>query len=216
MAIIDLEQLLRTALAQQRELEEEGVLFLGDIDDAAAEHFSRQLLTLAVRHSNAGTDQPITVYINSGGGSVGAGLAMMEMIYKMRDQYKVTVNTIVTGFAYSMGAIVFQAGNTRLMGTYSTLMLHSPQWYLSGSDQKIFNDYARLANHYKNLVANLFACRSGKHDVAWWEDYIYSGRDRFLTALECIDLGLCDTLYGTALPCPPPAIDDKNRSGLGE
>src|SRR5436305_428386 len=107
--MIDLEEVVRAALAQRRELEEEGVLFLGDIDDAAAERFGQQLLTLAVRRNGVGDDQPITVYINSGGGSVGAGLAMMEMIYKMRDQYKVTINTIVTGYAYSMGAIVFQA-----------------------------------------------------------------------------------------------------------
>src|SRR5439155_19653541 len=111
--------------------------FLGDIDDESAQRFSQQLLTFAMRRSNAGDEQPITVYINSGGGSVGSGLAMMEMIFKVRDQYKVTVNTIVTGFAYSMGAIVFHAGNQRLMGTFATLMLHSPQWYLSGDDQKI-------------------------------------------------------------------------------
>src|SRR4051812_889631 len=103
MPVIDLEQVLRTILAQRQELEEEGMLFLGDINDESAQRFSQQLLSLAVRRSNGNTDQPITVYINSGGGSVGAGLAMMEMIYKVRDQYKVTVNTIVTGFAYSMG-----------------------------------------------------------------------------------------------------------------
>ena len=207
-AMIDLEQVIRAAIAQRRELEEEGVIFLGDINDEAAERFSQQLLMLAVRRKGLGDEQPITVYINSGGGSVGAGLAMMEMIYKMRDQYQVAINTVVTGYAYSMGAIVFQAGGTRLMGTFSTLMLHSPQWYLSGSDQRIFTDYARLANHYKSLVAHLFATRSGKHDAAWWESYIYSGRDRFLTAPECLDLGLCDQLYGLELPQPPPGVDN--------
>ncbi len=214
--MLDLEQMVRLALAQRRELEEEGVIFLGDIDDATAERFSQHLMMLAVRRQGMTDEHPITVYINSGGGSVGSGLAMMEMIYKMRDQYKVTINTVVTGFAYSMGAIVFQAGNRRLMGTFSTLMLHSPQWYLSGSDQKIFNDYARLAEHYKTLVANLFAQRSGKYDAAWWQDYIYSGRDRFLTAQECIDLGLCDDLYGVELPTSSPPPPDETPSGIGE
>ncbi len=214
--MLDLEQIVRSALAQRRELEEEGVIFLGDIDDATAERFSQHLMMLAMRRQGMADENPITVYINSGGGSVGSGLAMMEMIYKMRDQYKVTINTVVTGFAYSMGAIVFQAGNRRLMGTFSTLMLHSPQWYLSGSDQKIFNDYARLAEHYKILVANLFAQRSGKYDAAWWQDYIYSGRDRFLTAQECIDLGLCDDLYGVELPTSSPTPPDETTSGIGE
>ena len=136
------------------------------------------------------TDKPITVYINSGGGSVGAGLAMMQMIYRMRDLYKVKIDTVVTGYAYSMGAIVFQAGDNRQMGSFSTLMLHSPKWFLSGNDEQVFNDYAVLAKHYKNLVSNIFAQRTGTHDVKWWQDFIYSGRDRFLTAEECLGLGL--------------------------
>jgi ATP-dependent protease ClpP protease subunit len=83
-------------------------------------------------------------------------------------------------------------------------MLHSPQWELSGSDQRIFNDYAILARHYKNLVSNIFAQRSGKHTTDWWERFIYSGRDRFLTAEEAIELGLADEIYGLQLTTPPP------------
>ena len=215
-AMIDLDALLRASLAERKATEQEGIIFLGAIDDDSAERFSRTLLTLAVQRSGAGDEQPITIYISSGGGSVGAGLAMMEMVYKMRDQYKVMINTVVTGYAYSMGAIVFQSGSTRLMGSLSTLMLHSPQWYLSGNDQQIFSDYARLASHYRSVVANLFAARSGKHDAPWWENYIYSGRDRFLTAPECLDLGLCDTVYGQELPTPPPGADNRPISSIGE
>jgi len=152
------------------------------------------------------SDKPITIYINSGGGSVGAGLGMMQLIYRMRALYKVTINTVVTGYAYSMGAIVFQAGDKRLIGSFSTLMLHQPQWFLSGSDQQIFNDYAVLAQHYKNIVSNIFAQRSGQHDAAWWESFIYSGRDRFLTAAECISLGLADDIYGLQLTTPPTPV----------
>jgi ATP-dependent Clp protease protease subunit len=164
---------------------------------------SQALVSMAVDREGD-TDKPITIYINSGGGSVGAGLAMMEMIYRMRSMYKVTINTVVTGYAYSMGAIVFQAGDTRQMGSFSTLMLHSPQWFLSGSDQTIFNDYATLARHYKNLVSNIFSQRSGKHSAEWWEKFIYSGRDRFLAAEECLELGLADEIYGLQLTTPPP------------
>jgi ATP-dependent protease ClpP protease subunit len=103
-----------------------------------------------------------------------------------------------------MGAIVFQAGDKRQIGSFSTLMLHSPQWFLSGSDQQIFTDYATLAKHYKSLVSEIFAQRSGTHDATWWEDFIYSGRDRFLNAQECIALGLADEIYGLDLTTPPP------------
>jgi ATP-dependent Clp protease protease subunit len=201
--MIDLEQLARSSLVRRKELDEQGVILVGDIDEASAERFSQTLVALAIRRKGE-TDAPITLYINSGGGSVGSGFAMMEMIYRVRELYKVKVNTVVTGYAYSMGAIVFQAGDTREMGHFSTLMLHSPQWYLSGSDQRIFSDFAMLAQHYKNLVSTLFATRSSKHDAQWWQDFIYSGRDRFLTAPECLELGLCDRVYGAGLPLPPP------------
>lgn len=201
--MIDLNQLMQANLERQRYLELNGIYFLGDITDQSAEELGKALVAMSVEREDR-PDKPITVYINSGGGSVGAGLGMMQMIYRMRTLYKVTINTVVTGYAYSMGAIVFQAGDKRLVGSYSTLMLHSPQWFLSGSDQQIFYDYAMLARHYKNLVSNIFAQRSGKHDAKWWEKFIYSGRDRFLTAEECIELGLADEIYGLQLTTPPP------------
>ena len=203
--MLDINQLVRYNMERERKLETSGIYFLRDITDDSAELMSQALVSMSVDRQND-PDKPITIYINSGGGSVGAGLAMMEMIYRMRTMYKVTINTVVTGYAYSMGAIVFQAGDTRQMGSFSTLMLHSPQWFLSGSDQTIFNDYATLARHYKNLVSNIFSQRSGKHTAEWWEKFIYSGRDRFLAAEECIELGLADEIYGLQLTTPPPPI----------
>lgn len=201
--MIDINQLIQANLERQRYLETHGIYFLGDITDETAERLGQALAAMSVEREDR-PDEPITIYINSGGGSVGAGLAMMQIIYRMRALYKVTINTVVTGYAYSMGAIVFQAGDKRQVGSFSTLMLHSPQWFLSGNDQQIFSDYAILARHYKNLVSNIFAQRSGKHDAEWWEKFIYSGRDRFLTAEECVTLGLADEIYGLQLTTPPP------------
>jgi ATP-dependent Clp protease protease subunit len=201
--MIDFNQLVQLNLERQRYLETHGIYFLGNITDETAEQFGQALIAMSVEREGR-PDKPITIYINSGGGSVGAGLAMMQLIYRMRTLYGVTINTVVTGYAYSMGAIVFQAGDRRLMGSFSTLMLHSPQWFLSGNDQQIFSDYAILARHYKSMVSNLFAQRTGKHNADWWEDFIYSGRDRFLTAEECLELGLADEIYGLQLTSPPP------------
>ncbi|MEA2638607.1 MAG: ATP-dependent Clp protease, protease subunit, partial [Chloroflexota bacterium] len=142
------------------------------------------------------------VYINSSGGSVGAGLAMMQMMDEMRRSYNVKINTVITGYAYSMGAIIFEAGDRRTMGIYSTMMLHSSSWTVSGEDEKIFRDYARLADLNRKLVAELFARRTGLHTARWWDRYIYSGRDRFLSAAECLKLHLVDEVPG--LNAPPP------------
>jgi ATP-dependent Clp protease protease subunit len=198
---LHLEDLFAAQQARKQQLDQHGVYFVGDITDQAAEQFSKAILVMsAERQYNR--NQPITVYINSGGGSVGAGLAMMQMMDEVRRRYGVKINTIITGYAYSMGAIVFQAGDHRTMGIYSTMMLHSSSWMLSGEDEKIFEDYAKLAEHYRHIVAELFARRSGLRTSRWWERYIYSGRDRFLSAAECLKLGLVDEVPGLNAPAP--------------
>jgi len=198
---VAIEDLLAAYQARKQELDREGVYFVGEINDQEAEQFCKALLLMSIeRQRNA---QPITLYINSGGGSVGAGLAMMEMMDTVRRLYGVKIHTVITGYAYSMGAIVTQAGDHRSMGRYSTMMLHSSSWAISGEDEKIFEDYAKLADHYRNIVAELFARRTGTHNPRWWERFIYSGRDRFLSATECLKLGLVDEVPGLGTPAAP-------------
>jgi ATP-dependent protease ClpP protease subunit len=88
-----------------------------------------------------------------------------------------------------------QSGYQRSMGASSTLMLHSTSWTLSGDDARIFVDYERLARGYQRLVGEIFAKRTGKKDARWWTRFVYSGRDRFLTAHECLELGLVDEIF---------------------
>jgi ATP-dependent Clp protease protease subunit len=191
--VTELEQMIAAYRARKDELDRQGAYFLSDITDEEAERFSKSMLIMASQLK--GRPEPrITVFINSGGGSVGAGFAMMEMMYKMKRDFGVQVNTVVTGYAYSMGAIVFQAGDKRFMGAFSTLMLHSVSWVVSGEDTRIFKDVQKLAIHYQGLIGELFAQRSGKHTPRWWRNFIYSGRDRFLSAKECLRMGLADEI----------------------
>jgi ATP-dependent protease ClpP protease subunit len=192
---LDLEQLLRGYSERRAELDRAGVAFVSDINDGEAERFSKSVLLMAIERRNR-RDLPLTVYINSGGGSVGAGLAMMEMMARVRRQYGLVIHTVVTGYAYSMGAILFQAGDRRVMGQFSTLMLHGTQWLLAGEDEKVFKDYLKLANHYQDVIGNLFAQRTGLHDADWWRDFIYNGRDKFLSPQECLELHLVDEVIG--------------------
>jgi ATP-dependent Clp protease, protease subunit len=205
-----LEDLLADFQARKQALDLHGVYFIGTIDDQEAERFSKALLLMAIERQGR-SDRPINLYINSGGGSVPSGLAMMQMMDEVRRLYGVKINTTITGYAYSMGAIVFQAGDKRTMGIYSTMMLHSSHWTLSGEDEKIFEDYAKLAERNRKLVAELFHRRSGLHTLGWWERYIYSGRDRFLGPAECLKLHLVDEVPG--LNAPPP--DSPTKPELG-
>src|SRR5829696_263330 len=93
-----LEDLLREQSLRRAEIEAAGAYFVGAIDDQSAEWFARSLLLMSVQRANR-SDRPITVYINSQGGSVSSGFSMMEMVYHMKREYGVRVEMHVTGAA---------------------------------------------------------------------------------------------------------------------
>ena len=204
-------ELIEEQNARRAFLDQVGVYFIRDINDVEAERFSKSLLVIASHLNRAGGRPRITVYINSGGGSMGAGFAMMEMMYKIKRDFNIPVDTVVLGYAYSMGAIIAQAGDRRSMGFFSTMMLHSGQWTVMGEDQKIFADYQKLATTYQQKIGELFHRRTGTHTPRWWTNFVYSGRDRFLSATECMKLRLVDEVceFDTCYIIPP---DEGTRS----
>ena len=218
MYVPDLGALLQESQSRRLALEATGVYFISEIDPPHAEDLFRSLLLMALSRKGE-RDQPITLFINSGGGSLGDGLAMMEFIYRMRRDHAVRIDTAVLGYAYSMGAVVLQAGDHRTIGRFGTLMLHSTSWIISGDDERIFKDFQRLATHYQETVAQLFAARTGHRDAGWWRRFIWSGRDRFLGPQECLDLGLVDEIVdpvladGTALHVPTVPTSQADDGG---
>ncbi|MFI5291827.1 MAG: ATP-dependent Clp protease proteolytic subunit [Candidatus Limnocylindrales bacterium] len=219
MYVPDLGALLHEAQSRRLALEASGVYFISEIDPPHAEDLFRSLLLMSLPRKGQ-RDQPITLFINSGGGSLGDGLAMMEFINRMRRDHGVRIDTAVLGYAYSMGAVVLQAGDHRTMGRFGTLMLHSTSWIISGDDERIFKDFQRLSSHYQDTVAQLFAARTGRRDAGWWRRFIWSGRDRFLGPDECLELGLVDEVVdsvladGTALHVPEPATAKGDESAM--
>ena len=188
-----------------------GVYFIRDINDQEAERFAKSLLIMGTGLKSY-PGRRITVFINSGGGSVGAGFAMMEAIYKVKRDFGVPVDTVILGYAYSMGAIISQAGDKRLMGFFSTMMLHGGTWTIVGEDQRIFGDYQKLATLYQTKIGELFARRTGLHTPRWWTRFIYSGRDRFLSPSECMKLGLVDEVCSFDECYTPPLATSPTSS----
>lgn len=191
--MIDLTEILET-YNRRAALDRLATYFIGELTQQEAELFSKTMWIIAQTRVNIvrPEDKAFTIFINSHGGDVPAGFAIMEMIYRLRREYQIPVTMIVTGVAYSMAAVVLQAATHRVMGELSTLMLHSPSWVLAGRESQIFQDYERLADGYKKLLGRIFAERTGYRTPEWWIKFIYSERDRFLSAKECLELGLVD------------------------
>ena len=159
------------------------IVFLADeINDVTASLVVAQLLFLEAQDP----DKDISLYINSPGGSVTAGMA----IYDTMNFIKCDVSTICIGMAASMGAFLLSSGTKgkRLALPNSEIMIHQPLGGMQGqaSDIKIHADHIIRT---KDRLNNILAANTGKPEKIIAQD---TDRDNFLTAQQAMEYGLVD------------------------
>ena len=161
----------------------ERIIFLADeVNDVTASLVVAQLLYL----ESEDPDADISLYINSPGGSVTAGLA----IYDTMNFIKCDVSTICVGMAASMGAFLLSSGakGKRLALPNSEIMIHQP----SGGSQGQATDIQIQAEHIlkiKDRLNRILAANTGKPVEVIAAD---TERDNFMTAEEALAYGLVD------------------------
>ena len=165
---------------------EDRIIFLsGEIDDATANTVVAQLIYLEAKDPS----KDISLYINSPGGSVSAGLA----IYDTMNYVKCDVSTICIGMAASMGAFLLSSGakGKRYALPNSEIMIHQPL----GGAQGQASDIKIAAEHIlktKEKLNRILAENSGKSVETIERD---TDRDNFLSAQEALDYGLIDKVF---------------------
>lgn len=133
----------------------------------------------------------ITLYINSPGGEVVSGLAVYDYISIM----KTPVNTVCTGTAASMGAILFLAGKKRSMLPHIRLMIHDPSFgggnFAGKKSHEIQRNLDKL-NESRETLARIIAEKTGKtlEDI-----YAVTSDDTYYNAEEAIEFGLATDIY---------------------
>ena len=163
----------------------ERIIFLGtEIDDYAANTLQAQLLYL----DSAEPGKDISIYINSPGGSVYAGLG----IYDTMQFISSPVATICTGMAASMAAVLLVAGTEgkRSALTHSRVMIHQPMGGAHGQASDI-EITAREIQKLKKELYTIIADHSHTDFDKVWAD---SDRDYWMTAQEALDYGMIDKL----------------------
>ena len=165
-----------------RLLEDRIVFISGEIDDATANTVVAQLIYLEAKNP----DKDISVYINSPGGSVTAGMA----IYDTMQYVKCDVSTICIGLAASMGAFLLAAGTKgkRFCLPNSEVMIHQPL----GGAQGHASDIEITANHIiatKKKMIKMLSKNTGQPIAKVEKDV---DRDYFMTADEAVAYGLVD------------------------
>ena len=159
------------------------VIFLGtEIDDYTANTLPAQLLFLD--STDPGKD--ISIYINSPGGSVHAGLG----IYDTMQFISSDVATICTGMAASMAAVLLVAGaeGKRSALPHSRVMIHQPM----GGAQGQASDIEITAREIQKLKKELYTIIAEHSHTDFDKVWTDSDRDYWMTAQEAKDYGMID------------------------
>ena len=161
----------------------ERIIFIGEqVEDHMANTVIAQLLFL----ESEDTEKAITVYINSPGGSVTAGLA----IYDTMQYIKPDVATLCMGQASSMGALLLAAGakGKRMALPNSRIMIHQPLGGVQGQATDI-EIQAREMMKIKNTIHNILVEHTGQPIEKIRED---TERDYFMSAEQAMEYGIVD------------------------
>ena len=159
------------------------IIFLGtQIDDYAANVIQAQLLYLD--SSDPGKD--ISIYINSPGGSVYAGLGIYDTMQYISSE----VSTICTGMAASMAAVLLVAGERgkRFGLRHSRVMIHQPL----GGVQGQASDIEITAREIKKIKDELYTIISNHSGVPFEKVERDSDRDYWMIASEAKEYGMID------------------------
>lgn len=169
-----------------RLLDDNIIMLDGEVTDESASLCVAQLLYLSAKDDA----KDINMYINSPGGSVSAGLAIIDTMNLIPND----VNTIATGLAASMGAMVLLSGTKgkRNALPHAEVMIHQPL----GGAQGQATDIAIRANHILRTRETLYSMMSDATGKDIDEIAEACERDNFLTAEEARDFGLIDHIIG--------------------
>ena len=162
------------------------IIFLGtEVNDYTANVIQAQLLYL----DSVDSDRDISIYLNTPGGSVYAGLG----IYDTMQFVKSKVATICTGMAASMGAVLLVAGEKGMRAAlpHSRVMIHQPLGGIQGQASDI-EITAREILKLKDELYQIISDHSGQTMDKIRQD---ADRDYWMTAKEALEYGMIDKVY---------------------
>ncbi|MFC4009270.1 ATP-dependent Clp protease proteolytic subunit [Nonomuraea purpurea] len=176
----------------QRLLRERIIVLGQEVNDEIANRICAELLLLAADDP----ERDISLYINSPGGSVSAGMA----IYDMMEYVPNDVSTVVMGMAASMGQFLLTAGakGKRYALPHARVMMHQPSGGIGGTAADIAIQAEQML-YVKKTLAERIAFHTGQPLEQIEAD---SDRDRWFTAEEAKDYGFIDLVVRSARQVP--------------
>ena len=175
---------IMTSDVYSEEFSQRRIYLTGQIDDALATDICAQ-----INYLSAQSNEDIYVIIQSPGGSVSAGMSILDTM----NSCKCRIATIVMGEAASMGALLSSSGNKgmRFIGENAEMMIHQPLGGVSGQA----SDIERTAVHIgkiKKRIHEMLSKNTGRSLEQICQD---CDRDHWLDAEEAIEYGLADAIF---------------------
>ena len=169
-----------------RLLKDRIVMVQGQVEDAMANAIVAQLLFLDAQDNT----KDIYMYINTPGGSVSAGLAIVDTM----NFIKSPVQTIVMGVAASMGTIIASSGTKgkRFMLPNAEYMIHQPMGGTGGGTQQ--TDMAIAAQHLLKTRERLEQILADNSGQTLDKIHVDAERDNWMTAEETLEYGFIDAI----------------------
>lgn len=158
-----------------------------DVDEVAVEMFCSSFR----RFSRLFPKAPITIELNSGGGSIIDGFAMFDELLRLRKEgHHITIR--VRGNAASMACVLLQAADRREMGGNAFLMIHRASFGAMGSAYEV-EDSLDFVKKLEGRIVDIFSERSGKGKKLF-TDFFKQRKDLWFDAKEALDNGLVDAV----------------------
>ncbi len=169
-----------------RMLEDRVVFLNGEVNNDSAGVVLAQLLYLEAK----APDKDISLYINSPGGSISDGLAVVDTM----NHVSCKVNTICVGLAASMGAVILASGEKggRFILPNSEVLIHQP--IIPGGLGGQCTDIRIHSDHMIHLRDKLEAILSEVTGQSLETIHTDCDRDHYMTAEEAVKYGLCDKI----------------------
>ena len=133
--------------------------------------------------------ESIKLFINSFGGSVYDGLALVDVIKRS----KTPVHTIAIGSAMSMGMWIYLAGHSRFIGENATLMFHDITSYAHGKTEHLKQELAEAKRLVSILCKEIVSTSLVTQETL--DDYIARKAEWYISAEEALHLKLADEYY---------------------
>jgi len=169
---------------------ESRTVYIGDDKEDGVNQRTSEFAVKALHMlANAAQDKEITIYLNSFGGCWFNGMAVYDSIKAC----PCPITIYVVGSAMSMGSIILQAADQRIIYPNATVMVHDGYESRVNDIPTTFQNWAEYSKKTQKRMYEIYAERSGR-PISFWRKKCAA--DLILSAKEAKELGLVDTIYG--------------------